>query len=121
MRRWHSLLEIIQFPLKMLFIAIILTGVGTLIANQNLSVFWSVTDRNILLVAELMRRTGSFIIVQFPFFVMLKFLATRTNSSVPIMIGIAGYILVLLITMLFGQQGLTASAYSSIFGLSSSS
>ncbi len=121
MRRWYSLLEIIQFPLKMLFIAIILTGVGTLIANQNLSVFWSVTDRNILLVAELMRRTGSFIIVQFPFFVMLKFLATRTNSSVPIMIGIAGYILVLLITMLFGQQGLTASAYSSIFGLSSSS
>ena len=35
MRRWHSLLEIIQFPLKMLFVAIILTGLGTLITNQS--------------------------------------------------------------------------------------
>lgn len=91
MRRWHSLLEIIQFPLKMLFVAIILTGLGTLITNQSLSVFWSVNDRNILLLADLFKRTGSFIIVNFPFFVMIKFLATKSNSSVPIMIGITGY------------------------------
>lgn len=81
MRRWHSLLEIIQFPLKMLFVAIILTGLGTLITNQSLSVFWSVNDRNILLLADLFKRTGSFIIVNFPFFVMIKFLATKSNSS----------------------------------------
>ena len=86
MRRWHSLLEIIQFPLKMLFVAIILTGLGTLITNQSLSVFWSVNDRNILLLADLFKRTGSFIIINFPFFVMIKFLATKSNSSVPIMI-----------------------------------
>ena len=101
MRRWHSLLEIIQFPLKMLFVAIILTGLGTLITNQSLSVFWSVNDRNILLLADLFKRTGSFIIVNFPFFVMIKFLATKSNSSVPIMIGITGYVLVLVIAMLF--------------------
>ena len=101
MRRWHSLLEIIQFPLKMLFVAIILTGLGTLITNQSLSVFWSVNDRNILLLADLFKRTGSFIIINFPFFVMIKFLATKSNSSVPIMIGITGYVLVLVITMLF--------------------
>lgn len=83
MRRWHSLLEIIQFPLKMLFVAIILTGLGTLITNQSLSVFWLVNDRNILLLADLFKRTGSFIIVNFPFFVMIKFLATKSNSSVP--------------------------------------
>ena len=118
MRRWHSLLEIIQFPLKMLFVAIILTGLGTLITNQSLSVFWSVNDRNILLLADLFKRTGSFIIVNFPFFVMIKFLATKSNSSVPIMIGITGYVLVLVITMLFQPAGLPSSA---ILGLSYSS
>ena len=118
MRRWHSLLEIIQFPLKMLFVAIILTGLGTLITNQSLSVFWSVNDRNILLLADLFKRTGSFIIVNFPFFVMIKFLATKSNSSVPIMIGITGYVLVLVITMLFQPAGLPTSASSAILGLS---
>lgn len=118
MRRWHSLLEIIQFPLKMLFVAIVLTGIGTLITNQNLSVFWSVNDRNILLLADLFRRTGSFLIVNFPFFVMIKFLATRYNSSVPIMIGITGYVLILVITMLFAPTTIPASATSSILGLS---
>ena len=121
MRRWHSLLEIIQFPLKMLFVAIILTGLGTLITNQSLSVFWSVNDRNILLLADLFKRTGSFIIVNFPFFVMIKFLATKSNSSVPIMIGITGYVLVLVITMLFQPAGLPTSASSAILGLSYSS
>ena len=65
MRRWHSLLEIIQFPLKMLFVAIILTGLGTLITNQSLSVFWSVNDRNILLLA--VQTDGQFYYRQFTF------------------------------------------------------
>ena len=120
MRRWHSLLEIIQFPLKMLFVAIILTGIGTLMTNQSYAVFWSVDNRNILLIADLLKKTGSFIIINFPFFVMMKFLATKSNSSVPIMIGIVGYIWVLIITMLFHPADLS-SASMSVLGLSYSS
>lgn len=121
MKKWRSLLEILQFPLKMLFLATVLVGVGTLITNQNFSVFWSVNDKNILLLAEILKRTGSFLIVNFPFFVMIRLLATRYNSSVPIMIGIVGYILVLVITMLFASTSLPAGASSSILGLSFSS
>lgn len=36
MSKWHSLLEYLQFPLKLLFFSTLMLGVGSTIANPNL-------------------------------------------------------------------------------------
>lgn len=117
MRRWHSLLDIIAFPLKILFVASILMGIGGLILNPNLQNVYVVESQLIISFAESLRYFGSFMILNFPFFVMIKALSKRFTESVPVFVGIIGYVVFNITTLFFSKASLPPEAYLSVFGL----
>lgn len=88
MSKWHSLLEFMQFPLKILFLATVLLGVGSAIINPNVAFLWSVTNQNIIRTSEMFRYIGAFLINIFPVLVYLKVLSKKFEDSVPVIVGV---------------------------------
>lgn len=117
MRRWHSLLDIITFPLKILFVATILMGIGGLILNPNLQNLFTIESQLIISFAELLRYFGSVMLLNFPFFIMIKALSKRFSESVPVFIGIIGYIVFNITTLFFTKATFPPEAYLQVFGL----
>jgi phosphotransferase system glucose/maltose/N-acetylglucosamine-specific IIC component len=118
MRRWHSLLEIVQFPLKTLFVSTIFMGLGGLLLNPNLVTIVSVENRWILTFAELLRYFGGMMIMLFPLLLLIKALSKRYEDSVPVYIGIVGYVALHITTMFFSLGKLLPSAYYPVLGIS---
>ncbi|MBV1709479.1 MAG: hypothetical protein KMY54_06445 [Erysipelothrix sp.] len=118
MRRWHSLLEIVQFPLKTLFVSTIFMGLGGLLLNPNLVTIITVENRWILTFAELLRYFGGMMIMLFPLLLLIKALSKRYEDSVPVYIGIVGYIVLHITTMFFSLGRLQPSAYYPVLGIS---
>ena len=118
MRRWHSLLEIVQFPLKTLFVSTIFMGLGGLLLNPNLVTIVSVENRWILTLAELLRYFGGMMIMLFPLLLLIKALSKRYEDSVPVYIGIVGYVALHITTMFFSLGELLPSAYYPVLGIS---
>ncbi len=118
MRRWHSFLEIFQFPLKLLFIACVMVSISSLFLNSNVGVYWSTENTIVLQVAYFVRSVGNLIITNFPFFVLVKMMARKGSQAVQNEVGIIGYFVFLMTTMYFSVQTLPSMAYSSLFGLS---
>ena len=96
MSKWHSLLEILQFPLKMLFIGTLLLGIGTAVLNPNVTFLWQIDHPVLIQVFELLRYMGASIIYFFPFLVFIHILSHRYESSMLVMIGVLSYIITLL-------------------------
>jgi phosphotransferase system glucose/maltose/N-acetylglucosamine-specific IIC component/phosphotransferase system IIB component len=118
MRKWHAMLEMMQFPLKVLFFSFILRGIGTLLLSSYFNAIIPITNQNIIVVCELLRYSGAFIISNFPLLILIKLLSRRYDSSVPIFAGIMGYIVIIATSTFFAPQTLGAEFYASILGVS---
>lgn len=117
MSRWHSLLEYLQFPLKVLFFSTVLLGLGNSIINPNIEHLWKIDNEIILLVSEMLRYTGGFLINLFPLFVFIKVLTKKYEDSVPVFIGLASFI-VIMVTVIFLQNNSYPSYfYHNILGI----
>ena len=84
MRNWHSLYEILRFPLGVLFAGICMLGIGNLIVNPALSSFYSVTNVYVLASGEALMKIGNFLIVNFPLMFLLRIVSRKAGSSVSI-------------------------------------
>lgn len=100
MKRWQNLLQYIQFPLKLLFIAIVLLGIGTTMLNPNMGAIYRIESEYYFMIANLLRFTGAILIQIFPLLVFVKMLSRRYESSVPLFVGLVS-IFVLNISMIF--------------------
>lgn len=117
MRRWHSFLEIFIFPLKLLFIAIVMISISSLFLNENVGLFWSTDNETVLQFAYFMRTVGNFVVVNFPFFVLVKMMARKGAQGIQNEVGILGYVVFLITTMYFSVQTLPSTGYYSVLGL----
>jgi phosphotransferase system glucose/maltose/N-acetylglucosamine-specific IIC component len=88
------------------------------VLNPNTSVFFTINDSTLGIVAHLLKTAGNFIVINFPFFVMLKMLTRRNGQGVGIVSGLLGYVVFLVVTMFMAPQNLASVAYDSILGLS---
>lgn len=118
MRRFNSLFEILKFPLKVLFVAYIIMGIGMVMQNENFAIFYTIKNPIIIMISELMVRIGAFVVVNFPLIVIVKLVSRKTNSSVPIIMGLLGYAVYLSATMIYADPTLPASAFSNILNIS---
>lgn len=118
MRRWHSFIEIFQFPLKLLFIAVLLMGIGNLVVNPHMAVFWTVNNKIILMLAEVCKYFGGFLVINFPFFILIRVLCKKYDNSIPVFVGITGFIIFNVVTMFMASSSLPSSAFSAILGIS---
>lgn len=117
-KRWHALFEILRFPLEVIFFAYILLGIGNLIVNPVFGISAYSDYDALILIGEILQRTGSFLIVNFPLLFLIRLVARRSGSSVTIMSAFAGFIVFNVTTMFVADPDLTSTAYSSILGLS---
>lgn len=117
MKRWYSLLEVLQFPLKMFFIAIVLMGLGDFFINSNITPYINVTNEIFLSVFRFFKYIGSFLISLFPMLVVIKLLSKRYEDSVPAYVGVVAFIIFHVVTMFVVSTDLPSYCYSSFMGM----
>ncbi|MGL5978529.1 MAG: hypothetical protein ACRCZJ_06010 [Erysipelotrichaceae bacterium] len=117
MIKWHSFLEYIQFPLKVLFFATMLLGVGNIIINPNVSFLWSIQTDWIIRLSELLRYLGGFLYTMFPLFVFIKVLTRKFEDSVPVYVGLFSFITLLITMTFFTNAEFPAYFYQNTLGI----
>lgn len=118
MRNWHSIYEILQFPIGVLYVALFFVGLGTLFISTALASIFTVDNMVVLGIAEASIRLGSFLIINFPLLFLVRLVTRKAGSATSILSAIIGYVAYLVMTMCFAQGSLPQTAYSSILGLS---
>lgn len=121
MRNWHSLYEILTFPIGVIMLAVFLMGTGNLLTNPAYSMFINIQSDAVLLTAEALVRVGSFLIVNFPLIFLIRLVTRRSGSATSIISAVSGYVTYLAFTMYFTRTDLPTTAYSSILGISATS
>ena len=117
MRRWYTFIEILQFPLQVLFIAMVLMGLSGVILNPNFNTIFLIDNKLIIMLAELFRYFGGFIIMNFPLLILIKALAKRYDDSVVVFTGILGYVMFHVAMLFFAPTNLPAEAYYAFLGI----
>lgn len=118
MKRWHTFYEVLQLPLKMLFLAILFLGIGNLITNPVFSPYWSIDNQYVILFAEAISKIGNFLVIYFPFIFFLRLVSRKSNGITTILIGLMGYFTFIIFTIFFASSTLPTNAFSSLFGIS---
>ena len=121
MKKWYSFLEVLSFPLKLLFMAILFYGICNILTNDVFSSLFVIDNEYVILFAEALMRISSFFILYFPFIFLIRLVSKRVNGANSILTGIFGYITFLVFLLFFQDQNLPNYAYSATLGLSVSS
>jgi phosphotransferase system glucose/maltose/N-acetylglucosamine-specific IIC component len=117
MSRWHSLLEYFQFPLKVMFFGVLLLGIGSTIVNTNVEFLWRADSDFTLMLSEILRYSGGFLINIFPVLVFLKLLTKNYEDSVPVILGFVSFFTIMVIVLFLKKTGFPEYFYSSILGV----
>lgn len=117
MSRWHSLLEYFQFPLKVMFFAIVLLGIGSSIVNPNVEFLWRADSEFVLRLSEILRYSGGFLINIFPILVFLKLLTKKYEDSVPVILGFISFFTIMVIVLFLEKTTFPEYFYSSMLGV----
>ena len=118
MRNWHSLYEIMKFPLQMVMFALILCGIGNIIVNPSYGVCAFISHDILKMTGQILQRSGTFLISSFPLVFLISAVIKKGSSGITVVSSLFGYISYLVTTMILSPSNLTTNAYSSIFGLS---
>ena len=110
MRNWHSLYEILTFPIGVIMLAVFLMGTGNLLTNPAYSMFINIQSDAVLLTAEALVRVGSFLIVNFPLIFLIRLVTRRSGSATSIISAVSGYVTYLAFTMYFTRKDLPTTA-----------
>lgn len=111
------MLEYIQFPLKVLFVATILLGIGNAIINPNVAYLWEVKNEIVIIICEIMRYSGGFLIRIFPLLVFVVVLTRRYEDSVPVFIGLVSYIVISLMILFLNNNDAPSYFYGNMLGM----
>jgi len=107
----------LQFPVKVLFVAFILLGIGGAMANSALATILPATEAT-LLASSSLQFVGSFVIRNFPFLLVVSMVGRRKDSSAPIFAGVMGYLIFIIVSTFVASQAYSAEFYASILGIS---
>lgn len=118
MVKWHSFLEYIQFPLKVIFFATILMGVGNILGNSLFGLPAGFNNDTVLRFGELFRYLGGFLYTLFPLLVFIKVLSKKFEDSVPVFTGIFSYVIIIIAMMFLTNQQFPVYFYQNTLGIS---
>ncbi|NBK98410.1 MAG: hypothetical protein EOM50_10380 [Erysipelotrichia bacterium] len=117
MSKWHSLLEYLQFPLKVLFFATMLLGIGSILTNPNLAIVNTYESNMLSYIAQILKYSGAIIISMFPLLIYLKTLSKKFVDSAPMMIGMFSLIVIMIIVMVFVKADYPTYYYQQFLGI----
>ena len=119
MKRIMRLYESFATPIKVTYFAFLLIGIGFLIQNKNVNLFYTFKSSVVLFLGELFLKVGEFIVMNLPLIFMLNAVCKKANNASPVVMALVGYFTFLVTTMLFSTQTLNAQAYATGFGINS--
>ena len=114
-----KLYETFKTPIKITFFGFVLIGIGFLIQNKNVNLFYTFKSNIILFIGELFLKMGEFIIMNLPLIFMLNAVCKKANNASPVIMALVGYFTYLAATMLFSVQTLNSQAYATGYGINS--
>lgn len=118
MKNWRGVFEIVRFPIEVVFVGMILLGIGNLLTNNVFGIVTLIENDYIKMIIEIIYKTGQFLIVNFPLFFMYRWVTRKNGSIVTVISATIGYVTFLVTTMLFSKTTLSSTAYYSTFGIS---
>jgi len=121
MRRWNSYIEIIYFPLEVLYISTLLLGVTGLILSRNFQVFFSLNQPILLRLVDMIRYLSAMLIRYFPVLFLLRGVYRRNEDGMIVIAGLLGYVAFHIGTVFFAPTNLIAEVYGSVLGIQASS
>ena len=116
-KRYDFFIDVAQFPLVTLLIAVILLGTGNILVNPSTAILWKPTNHYVILASACLRMFGGAIVMLFPLSVLIALLNKRFEEVFASLIGVISYIVILITTMFFASDKLPADAYSSMLGI----
>ena len=115
--KWHSLFELLVFPIGILMVATVMVGLSNLMINPAFATLYSIQNDLLIVIAEAVSRVGTFLIVNFPLIFLLRVVSKKKGSATTIVSAFAGYVTYAVFTMYFARSDLGSAVYSSILGL----
>ena len=99
MRNWHSLYEILKFPLQMVMLALILCGIGNIIVNPSYGICAFVSHDILKMTGQIMQRGGTFLISNCPLVFLINAVIKKGSSGITVISSLFGYVAFLVTTM----------------------
>lgn len=118
MKNWRGLFEIVKFPIEVVFVALLLSGIGNILTNNIFGIEYMINNEYINMFGEVMMKAAQFMIVNFPLLFLLRLVSRKQGTSITMISALIGYVTFLVTTMVVARGDLTSTAYSSILGMS---
>lgn len=117
MRRWNSIIELVYFPLEILYIATLLFGLTSLALGSSFKVLFVLKSTPILLILDMIRAFSVWLIQAFPILFMLRAVYRRHEDGLVVVAGLLGYVAFLFGTAFYVPTNLNPEAYGSAIGI----
>lgn len=118
MKRWNILYENCRLPIRIVVFGWILLAIGNLLLNENVNIFYSITNQGVIMFAKVILQIGHIIIVNIPLIFLIGLTAKRANSGAPAIMAVVGYVTYLVVLMFLGPNDLVSQAYTNNLGIS---
>jgi len=115
MRRWRSYMEIISFPIKIVFLATILLGMSSLVLNPNFITLVG-SQASLTIGAQVLKYIASTIIVALPLVFLLRVVYHREDDPMILVAALIGYFTLHIVTMFISSSLLNSPIFRSNLG-----
>lgn len=116
-RKWHALIDGFTFPLVLMFIGMMMIGIGNTYDSITAGTDISTMNKSLQILFMFFKYGGSLLIEIFPLILLLNVLGKRYNDSIPIIGGFVNYFILSITTMFFGSTSLPSYCYTTVMGL----
>lgn len=114
MNRLQSYYEELQFPIKLMFVASALIGIGSLLINPYITTFINIENTIIFTISQILLYTGGIILSYFPFYIFIKLLAHNRDERNIVTMGIVSYIIFVVVLALLTPPNLSMAVYENL-------
>ena len=120
MRRWNSFIELIYFPLEVIYISTIILGITGLVLGQSFQVYFSINQPIILSIIDMFRYLSSMIVHYFPLIFLLRAVYRRSEDGMSVVAALLAYISFHVGIMFFTPTNLPTEVYTPVLGIQAS-
>lgn len=118
MKKWNLYYDSFALPLRIVALALFLVAFGTLVKSESFNIFYTIKNSFILLGADIALLCGETLIQIFPLIVLLSLVSKKAHSGVPILMGLLGFVVFEISTMVFSTTSFNSDAYLNLFEIS---
>lgn len=117
MHKWSSMIEYLQFPLKIVVFGCFLLVVSTTAMNSNLQFLFQIKNQQLILLFQILQKLGIWIIQLMPFIIFIKVLSKRFVHSAPVVIGCMSYFCFMLFSFFLYNSNFASYFYQGMLGI----